>query len=334
MLFEDFLNRHIRPELNRLSFPSRIFPFFIILGILMQVVLPIFPILGREVLPNWPGLFRAVGITGLGLIGGSIAVGCMWGLFKERIRDGYVRPNFESAFALYSVVLVACWFVVYFFVGGFLYKYPTQGYRSYVLEVKPTPELKAEIEQWGLYEIKRHTPYDYSLDKQTIRYDFLDASSDPTFESREDIFFRAATFYAKPHEEVWTTIEGVDVETTRTEYPSILQHNGESKCAVLLAYSGEFVGLKSQGDEGHIKLRRLASANSSGWYDVTEAFVPIDDLGVCKLRRLDANRVLARFIITKTLLPQVHQNVFEAFRRGHMHTDFGLKHLRPAWESF
>ena len=52
------------------------------------------------------------------------------------------------------------------------------------------------------------------------------------------------------------------------------------------------------------------------------------------IRRLDANRLLARFIITKMLLPKVHQNVFEAYRRGHRHTDFGLKHLRPALESF
>jgi hypothetical protein len=191
MLFEDFLNRHIRPEFNRLSFPSRLFPGLIILGIFMQIILPLFPILGKDVLPNWPGLFRAVGLTGLGFIGGSIGVGCMWGLLEEPISHGYLRPNFGTVFTFYSVVLIACWWIVFLFLGAFFSKYPGQGYRSYILQVKPTPELKHEIEGLGLYEIKSHTPYDYSLDKQTIRYDFLDRISDGTFRSRERMFFTA-----------------------------------------------------------------------------------------------------------------------------------------------
>lgn len=332
MLFEEFLNRHIRPELNRLSFPSRIFPFFIILGILMQVVLPVFPILGREVLPNWPGLFRAVGLTGLGLIGGSIAVGCMWGLLKERIRDGYLRPNFGSAFAFYSVVLMVSWFIVWFFLAGFLSEYPFKGYRSYILEVKPTPGLKAEIERLGLYEIKRHSPYDYALDRQTIRYDFLNQKNFQTFESRQDMFIQTARHYKK-RESNWS-FSGVLDLSRPVSYPEMYVLNGgEVRCGVVMSAREEKLTAFNSRHEEEAILHKILDDPDGGVYDVTGVFYPHSSLGVCKLAH-DADEIMAELIVAHVLLPEVRSNVYRVVRSGHKHLDFSFKRFMAIIKSY
>ena len=330
MLFEDFLNRHIRPELNRLSFPSRIFPFFIILGILMQVVLPIFPILGREVLPNWPNVFRAVGLTGLGLIGGSIAVGCMWGLLKERIRDGYLRPNFGSAFFFYSVVLLACWFFVYLFVGRFLYRYPAQEYLSYILEVSPTPELEAEIDRLGLYEVKWHTPFDYSLDRQVIRYDLLE-SVGGAFQSRKDMFFQAVDHY-KDKEGQWIIdqSEGPVSIALEVRYPEVfVSREGQYKCGVVLNTKIERLLAENSVTGKVVALEKIENEANNGVYDVSSVFVPNRAGTTCFLRH-DGNKLMAEFFVKSLFLPQSYLNVHSIKVRDHTHFDFGNKHFKAA----
>ena len=175
MLLETFLNRYRNHWVAPIRFPSVVVPVLMIIGaVIAFVVTPLVVVMMfMDVLPEVfrPKFALVCMVAGGGLVIACSAIGAIYGQIVEK-RSGYTREGYESKMMLYLMILGLSLPFPAFYGFKFFYNYPFARYPSYILEVKPSPELKAEIERFGLAEIKWHTPYDYSLDRQVIRYDF------------------------------------------------------------------------------------------------------------------------------------------------------------------
>ncbi|MEJ2669421.1 MAG: hypothetical protein P8077_03925, partial [Gammaproteobacteria bacterium] len=278
MLFEKVLNRHKNSYINDLVFPSIIFPVLMIAGLCLLLLIPILLYLGRDVFYNLPSLTFACGTSGMGLIVGSVFVGHFWGLIIEK-RKGVVRKNYNALMNWYIFVLIILWAWPLYFAAAFFSQYPVQGYRSYIIDMKPTPEVKAEIEKLGLYEIKRHTPYDYSLDRQTIRYDFLNKIDVRVFDTKNNAFFHCSDSEFKNSKfKINFDSDRVNaflkkVNKSSSEYPVVIKHQEKYKCAIKVEFKKPFPDINKQvGLADGLKLFPLLTDGLNVYYDASPAF--------------------------------------------------------------
>ena len=198
VLLEELVNRYRNPWVAPIRFPSVILPVLMIIGAFLAFVFMPFVILMfvLEVLPEvfTPKLTLVSALAGSGLVLAPLSIGAIYGQVLEK-RTGYVRSGYEAKIMLYLFILGMSLPFPAYYGFKFFYNYPFARYPSYILEVKPSPELKEEIERFGLAEIKWHTPYDYSLERQVIRYDFGEpVDGDWTsYESKRSIFEEVAS---------------------------------------------------------------------------------------------------------------------------------------------
>ncbi|MCP4258951.1 MAG: hypothetical protein GY774_15820, partial [Planctomycetes bacterium] len=227
---------------------------------------------------------------------------------------------------------------------------PFAHYPSYILEVKPSPELKAEIERFGLAEIKWHTPYDYSLDRQVIRYDFGEpVDGDWTsYRSKRTIFEEVAS--QRNAEYINTIVDEYDYSSLILDgvrYPSAVAiSENEVKCVISIPLKSkmEISDLKYvvEGGSRELPVLRLVSeekATDLANVDVSSVFAYYhpesvsgyeQDKLVCSLYGGSLDYL---YIAYKLLMPVLHRNVHSFLVEKRTDFSFGGNQLVVALRS-
>ncbi len=346
MLLEDFINRHRNANRNPLVFPHVIVPILMITGLVIFVVG-----FGLSLVCSFMNVMESVfnpkfalmsTLAGLGLTVGCLFVGALWGLVKEG-RSGFRRSNYETLMLMYILILSLTLPFPVLIIGKFFYHYPVVRYPAYEMVVKPTPELEREIERFGLAKIKWHTPYDYSLDRQVIRYEFLESEDSYHVSKLKDHVFvnvvsrhpDVRNFYV-PTERARKYLNTVHHESLHM--PEVVNYQGKDVCAVKIQYKNEAKpsGVIELGDS--VQLKPLHKPDGvSVYYDMSNVFDVVETrssppyCGINWSPGSVASKKLKHFWMKQLMLPNVFEYAFEYRRRGqHYVVDFSFRNFLKA----
>ena len=345
MLLEAFVNRYRNHWVAPIRFPTVIIPVLMILGAIIAFALTPLTVL-MMILDVLPEIFRPkfaliCMVAGSGLVIACPAVGAIYGQIVEK-RTGYKRSGYESKMMLYVFILGLSLPFPLFYGAKFFYNYPFARYPSYILEVKPSPELKAEIERFGLAEIKWHTPYDYSLDRQVIRYDFgepIDGDWTSDY-SKWEIF-----------DETVSQINGESVSSIAmtgstyfrvlgSGYPFVAQVDyGESKCVLNVEVRKDleelYIAYSRNGDQRKVPLIIKGRPDVDGFLlDLSSAFDYYkkdtalgfsDNEFSCAMRASHGPDYL--FFVSKVFFPILYKNIHSYQKTARLGLNFRFEHF-------
>ena len=345
VLLEELVNRYRNPWVAPIRFPSVILPVLMIIGAFLAFVFMPFVILMfvLEVLPEvfTPKLTLVSALVGSGLVLAPLATGAIYGQVLEK-RTGYVRSGYEAKIMLYLFILGMSLPFPAYYGFKFFYNYPFARYPSYILEVKPSPELKEEIERFGLAEIKWHTPYDYSLERQVIRYDFGEpVDGDWTSQYSKVEIFR----------EVLTQINRRVVDRIGLDNRSNLYIKGAGYPYVVELDSGELICVLGMGgvdgartpyieylNDNTIKRIPLVAQKENEidavLLDMSSAFESYkketalgfeDEEYSCAMRAHHGQNYL--FFVSKVFFPTLYQNIFSYEKNMRLEVNFGIERI-------
>lgn len=337
MLLEEFLNRHRAQWAPEFRFPSVVFPVLFIVGVV--ILIPggflILALLMLDVLPElvMPKLLLISGLVGAGLALNALSVASGWGLLQEKKR-GYVRPNYESRMLLAIFVFFLATPFPLFFGAKFFYNYPFVRYPSYILEVKPSADLEREIERFGLAEIKWHTPYDYSLERQVIRYDFGGRDM-----PREFYEFRGSVFDNVLFGYLDLEVSGEALEVSQnlmsdsSVWPIYEIIEGKGYCLIGLKSDVGKLPLSILIQDG-VEIPSINKKDGTTYYDVSDAFkrsAEAEYKGQC-IGGSDnkASGLKFKYWATYILLPSFAQSAELVEKGQHTEVEFGFTNLAKA----
>jgi len=199
------------------------------------------------------------------------------------------------------------------------------------MEVKPTRELEQEIERFGMAKIKWHTPFDYSLDKQVVRYDFLGSDLPrELYIEKSESFDRSLFKYHQrkyPNEAMQFS---EDMKPVGRPWPHVKEVNGSSYCVIEVnSAQGHFPRLVQLGQGVSISL--INSEDGHGLYDVSAAYKSNQRViyqNECLPETIDRKTArIQEFLEVYILLPHLNKDVKLITAGRHKHPDFSLRHL-------
>ena len=343
MLLEAFVNRYRNPGVAPIHFATIVLPLTMILGalicfvgtptVIIMAVCDIYP----EVFS--PKLSMVCALAGGGLFLAPLAIGAMHGQIREKQR-GIVREGYGPKMMAYLFMLGIALPFPALYGAKFFYNYPFAHYPSYILEVKPSPELKAEIERFGLAEIKWHTPYDYSLDRQVIRYDFGEpVDGDWTsYYSKFEILREVVTQVNREYINAVALVSPEGLVLIDATYPFVLNESSPDRVCVV-EVGGFDVGKEKNvryklGDEVQ-SIPLIASRTSSGeqviYLDLSSVFGAykketaygyVDSDYSCSLYSSFGD---AYFVVVPQLMfPVLYQSIYSFKRDRNLSLDLGF----------
>gem|GEM_PF-4340860 len=345
MLLEAFVNRYRKPGVAPIHFATIVLPLTMILGalicfagtpmVIIMAVCDIYP----EIFS--PKLSMVCALAGGGLFLAPLAIGGMHGLIREKQR-GIEREGYGPKMMAHLFMLGIALPFPALYGAKFFYNYPFARYPSYILEVKPSPELKAEIERFGLAEIKWHTPYDYSLERQVIRYDFgepIDGDWTSDY-SKWEIF-----------DETVSQINGESVSSIAMTgstyfrvlgggYPFVAQVDyGENKCVLNVEVRKDleelYIAYSRNGDQRKVPLIIKGRPDVDGFLlDLSSAFDYYkkdtalgfsDNEFSCAMRASHGPDYL--FFVSKVFFPILYKNIHSYQKTVRLGLNFRFEHF-------
>jgi len=199
------------------------------------------------------------------------------------------------------------------------------------MEVKPTRELEQEIERFGMAKIKWHTPFDYSLDKQVVRYDFL--GSDLPRELAEE---KSTSFFSALSKRYRRKFPAAAIEFANSvnleggAWPYAVVKDSKVHCVIRLSSErSEFPDDVLLGE--NVTIRKLGFDTNYAQYDVTEAFntsinYPDQEQCLPMLKDADGGRI-KEFLDLYIFLPVLNRDAKFKDMDNHKVVDLSFKHL-------
>jgi len=336
VLLEAFVNRYRNPGVAPIHFATIVLPLTMILGalicfvgtptVIIMAVCDIYP----EVFS--PKLSMVCALAGGGLFLAPLAIGAMHGQIREKKR-GIVREGYGPKMMAYLFMLGIALPFPALYGAKFFYNYPFAHYPSYILEVKPSPELKAEIERFGLAEIKWHTPYDYSLDRQVIRYDFGEPVDGDWlgYHQKREMFEEVISQRNRRAADRIRTLDGAELVIGEINYPIAVQSGGNRfKC--VLPISGEASASLDFDVNGNFGSLPVIERPDGVYLDVSSAFedwkkntsTGHQEERVCTVYDYNAEYY---FIVYKLLLRAASQDVISYEKRYRTELSAGMSNF-------
>ncbi|MEJ2754295.1 MAG: hypothetical protein P8104_00245, partial [Gammaproteobacteria bacterium] len=177
----------------------------------------------------------------------------------------------------------------------------------------------------------------YSLNRQTIRYDFLDKIDVRVFDTKNNAFFHCSDSEFKNSKfKINFDSDRVNaflkkVNKSSSEYPVVIKHQEKYKCAIKVEFKKPFPNINKQvGLADGLKLFPLLTDGLNVYYDASPAFKIYESFRsheLCVKKVWDRNDIFFEFWVSKLYTPNICKNVFDFQKSSHKHIDFGKKHF-------
>jgi len=201
------------------------------------------------------------------------------------------------------------------------------------MEVKPTRELEQEIERFGMAKIKWHTPFDYSLDKQVVRYDFLGPDEDipDTIYSEKRSAFLNVWWKSYKRKYPDETVKFIEIaKLVGYGWPFPITVHGRELCVIEVSTQNGIIPDQIDLGKG-VHLKKVADNTRSAIFDVSHAYsksISLTKQHFCIPTLPDANSGrMKEFLDSYLILPLLYKESSYVGSDYHLELDLSLEHL-------